>query len=367
MDQPVSPSLAESGPPPRLSAQRMSREGLQASEHLHPLWRKSRGDGVGDGDSSVGSAAPARGRCGKKDKEPAAPSRFQRISLAALEAEQQADGDGADSTIDSEDDDLALGRARPPRGATSSPPHADEDDEDDEDDEEDDDDDEEVDYDDDDDDDGEEGGGVHGAKKKRRKRAHKASAAQDGSRERAARLNGMAAAAFGNPALAADASSVASETSSRRRADARRAAFPVRGVTCVGCSLANRIQPVERFVEDQLGKMADDSLFKMAALVYKRDVADVVEREGGVAPPWKWKEVRSHFTFHVSTNTFARHRMATQLQTMRSQLETQMLRVEADGAREICRHTADLFVKVCAAESKERLLLDAARKRGRED
>ena len=118
----------------------------------------------------------------------------------------------------------------------------------------------------------------------------------------------MAAAAFGGGARRAFGESEAdgrSETSSKRRKTAYKEAFPVRGVTCVGCAIATRITPVERFVKENIGRMTETALWKMAALCYKKDVAEPCEREGVVVPgerpisnsncrPSNNLEIRSH-------------------------------------------------------------------------
>jgi len=183
----------------------------------------------------------------------------------------------------------------------------------------------------------------------------------------------MGSAAFGGGGAGYGRSvgggSVASESSSRMRRDAQCAAFPVRGVDCVGCALVNRLGPVERFIRNNISKMTDDSLWRMAALTYKMEVAQPIEREGGVAPAWTWKKLREHFELHVSSNFLQRYKMIRALQQQRLQLETRLVRVEG-GDKEIDRATAELLLKTVAAESKERQLVEGpstGKKRGRDD
>lgn len=83
----------------------------------------------------------------------------------------------------------------------------------------------------------------------------------------------------------------------------------------------------------------------MAALCYKREVAEPAEREGAVVPKWGWKEVRVHYELHATGNFVARHKMIRQLQCMRSQQEQRLVRVD-NGEKELDRQGTDLMLKV---------------------
>ena len=142
--------------------------------------------------------------------------------MAELEAKQFADGDGADSAIQSDDEvaDDHWTRVRPAAESLTQAkgPHEEDDEEDDSDENSDD----------------------------------------DADRLQLAGM--MGAAAFGGTGHyarggASDAGSMPSENSSARRRGAFKDAFPVRGVTCVGCALANRIGPVNRFVRDNISQV----------------------------------------------------------------------------------------------------------------
>lgn len=230
-------------------------------------------------------------------------ARYERISMAELEAKAYVDGDGADSAIQSDDDEHEpFGRIRPEKAAKRRRGPRNESGDDDEDDE-------------------------------------------DAGRERRRKLEGlMGAAAFGGASRKhyadSENESMLSEQSSARRREATRDAFPVRGVNCVGCALANRIGPVNKFVRDNISQMTDDALWKMAALAYKRDVAEPAEREGGFVPRWGWKDVRTHYELHASGNFVARHKMIRSLQCMRQQQEQRLVRVD-NGEKELCRQGAD--------------------------
>ena len=241
---PPSPSLAgsqASSAPPQPAGQAM---GVQQLSN-HPVWQASRGGGRASGPAPAGLPPGAgRGRGRGRSRAPSDagdavnPARFERISMAELEAKQYADGDGADSAIqsdDDEDDDWTRVRARSPERPTkkqrTGPRN--------------------------------EGRGTKGKDEEEDD--------SDGSddEDRRHRIAGlMGAAAFGGGggshyrAGASDAGSMPSEQSSSRRRDAMREAFPVRGVTCVGCALTNRIGPVNRFVRDNISQMTEDALVR---------------------------------------------------------------------------------------------------------
>jgi len=320
-DQP-SPSLASSAPPAP------APEAVPAAQlSQHPVWAASRGGGAPSAGPPEAGRGRGRGRGrGSASRAPSdaggdnlAPARFERISIAALEQDQFADADGVESAILSDDDDREEGghdfsrihRAsdRPSKrardgAAPSSPPDDDDGDEDDE----------------------------------------------DGRRERLRGL--MGAAAFGSGMREAyragseAGSSRPSEQSSTAKRNALKQAFPVKGVTCVGCALANRIGPVNRFIQANVSLMTEDALFKMAALCYVREVAEPAEREGAVVPKWAWKELRCHYTLHSTSNLVARHAMLRNLQSMRLQAEQRLVRVD-NGERELDRQGADVMLKVC--------------------
>ncbi len=315
MSNPSSPSVASSAPP-EAAGQALNADRLRE----HPLWRASRPDGA-----PPPPPPRARGR-GRGDADPPGDKPcFQRISMAALGQDLYQNADGADSNIDDEDEDH-FSRVRTQAAAERDEEDSVEDD---------------------------------------------ASEADGPSREQ--RMQGLVgAAAFGGGAAAYGRSvgggSVASESSSRMRREAQCAAFPVRGVDCVGCALLNRLGPVERFVRSNISRMSDDSLWRQAALTYKIEVAGPIEREGAVAPAWPWKKLREHYEMCVTSNFVGRHLMIRSLQKTRLQLETRLVRVEG-GDREVDRATADMLLKTINLESKERVLLEGAsgKKRGRDD
>lgn len=318
----MSEQLEEEPPQPR--PHQMSAEELQN----HPVWINSRcpspmvgpgpqGLGFGmriggrPGPGSVSSDKPRKKRGRDEPADPAERPRYERISMMSLELQAEQEMDGADSHLNSDDSDgEESGLKRVPANRQRGPRNEGEEGED-----------EEVSDD---------------------EAPRNRSAPSSGSAEQM-----MAAAAFGGGARAAFGQSDDghSETSSKRRKAAYKEAFPVRGVHCVGCAIATRIAPVERFIKENIGRMTEEALWKMGALCYKRDVAEPCEREGVVVPGWSWKEIKQHYTYHSTNSVIGRHSMIRQLQMMRSQAETRLVRVD-NGEREMDRQSAELMLKV---------------------
>jgi hypothetical protein len=226
------------GPPPPAAAQ-------------HPVW----------------AAAAGRGRSAAKNKPD---SVFGPISMIELEIRGRNDLDGASSTASDhggggrrgKDASKQPAKKRRAGAATKRPRE----------------------YDDDDDDDDNEGG-------------RGGDSGEDGDADGAESTASadMAGAAFGGGAATKKRACVpcgsemsddgASVTSSVVRARHERA-FPVTGVTCVGCALPAKIQPVIDFIAKNMSTMSELALYKMAALVYKTKVAEPAEEEGVDVPPW---------------------------------------------------------------------------------
>ena len=305
-----------SAPNQNLSAAQLSQ---------HPLWmaasgRGGRGRGRGRGrgpPSDIGDAPIAR-------------PRFERISLASIEQDQYEQGDGAESHISFSASEL--GEQAGPSGSGPGP-------------------------------------STSKAKRKAKRKPKDDSSDDDDDDDddetdaRRRRLDGMlGSAAFGggkNIAPDDDDETAPSEADSKKMKDASRAAFPCKGLNCVGCALSHRIGVVDKFVNENVSSMTEDALYKLAALRYKIEVAAPIEREGGAAPPWGWKNLRAHYELHVTTNHLARHKVVRQLQLLRSQLESRLVRCEGDE-REVDRSNADLLLKCISAESRERVLIDGA-------
>ena len=214
-------------------------------------------------------------------------------------------------------------------------------------------------------------------KKKKRPREYdddEADSEEDGAESTASA--DMAGAAFGGAAskkracapcgseMSDDGVSVTSSVVRRRH----ERAFPVTGVTCVGCALPAKIQPVIDFISKNMSTMSELALYKMAALVYKTKVAEPAEEEGVDVPPWDWKEIRAHFQLHSVDSRMQRYENIRTLSAMRKTLEMQLLKRDSEtGEQWLDKNNAESIMKVIAASSRELTLLadaSATKKRG---
>lgn len=310
-----SPSLRSEGSsaPPAAQATTNNAQQLAAA---HPLWQRA-----------AGRAAPAQrgggGRGGGSQNGGGA--RFEPLSALALELGGFRNNADGDSALFSEADGSV---ARPPRGSKRRV------------DEEEEEEDEEGGFsalagsEDDSDDEHER------RKKKKPKQKGEAPATADAAMYAQAAFGGAYAASDGGESV-----SNVSGTSEQRRKQAYKAAFPIKGVDCVGCMLVKQIAPVERFVKQHFEKMSEDALWKQAALVYVREVQEPRKREGVLTPGWSWKDLRSHYLLHCSDHTIARTFACRQLQTMRYAVEQRLMRVDGDE-RELDKGSCDLMLKV---------------------
>lgn len=328
-----SPSYA-SGAPPQASAQTHSSEQLQA----HPLWAAAAGRGRG---RSMPPPA-ARGGRGRgrgatlPPEEDGASTRYERISLLAQELQGGATGgDGADSAFCSDDADsegerhgVARRRYRD-RGDVA---------------------DEDCEMPDGADDtsalDSSDGEGDDDESPSQRPANHKKSERRRGGTA----VDMMAAATFGTHArgcgdVTSDDESQASRTSSKRKRDAYFQAFPVRGVSCVGCALANRIGPVERFVNNNVGRQSEKALWKFAELTWKKEVVEPAKREGVHVVKWPWRDIANHFRLHTTSAVVGRTAMIQTLTAMRCQVEGALVRND-NGERTLDKANAELALKV---------------------
>lgn len=349
-----SPSLFSDEGPPAPEPQQVSASDLRAT---HPLWERAAGRGP-----TVNNHSSGRGG-GSINRPPsdagADRPRFAPLSASALEL-LSFQADGAESSIAESADDLCTNKRsgkRPKKQQTQRGSReqqeevvngndAEEEDDDAEE--------EEDHFGAGSDSDSDAGGDV-----KRHKKRH---SDDENSAQKAAML---AAAAFGGAFHAEEASDVesstgCSQTSSVRRKAAQRAAFPVRGVTCVGCALATKIAPVTRYVNEYAARMSETALWKQAGLCYVREVVEPCRLEGVVAPPWGWKDIRAHFTMHVVDERLGRLGTLRLLALMRQQAEQRLLRIETDGNKELDKHTTEQVLKIVKMESSERNLLEAS-------
>ena len=139
----------------------------------------------------------------------------------------------------------------------------------------------------------------------------------------------MAGAAFGGATAQGRGAACASEASDdgvsvtssvvRRRHER---AFPITGVTCVGCALPAKIQPVTEFISKNMSTMSELALYKMAALVYKTKVAEPAEEEGVDVPVGRPFENCNNSKPYTPTDPRARARACHRLGTGRRSVRT---------------------------------------------
>jgi hypothetical protein len=202
--------------------------GAAGAAGTHPVWAAAAGRGGGGGSNKGGGST----------------SLFAPISMMELELRGRGDLDGASSTASVHGKDKR--REKGKRKNAKRPREYDD-----------------ADDDDDDDDDGR--ASVMGSE------PDLANAAFGGKRK--------ACVPCGSE-VSDDALSVTS--TDKRAAHAR--AFPVSGVTCVGCALPAKVVPVVEFISKNMSSMSEVALFKMAAMVYLNKVAEPAEEEGVSVP-----------------------------------------------------------------------------------
>ena len=328
MFDPGSPSNSDAPPIP--VAQSHSSQQLQQ----HPLWA------VASGQSRPMHPPLARGRGrGKATAQPAhdntdAGARYARISLLTVELQQGATGnDGADSTLLSSDEDNDQDDDEKKIDVSDN----------------------EHDYMDSEDDlSGDESNIRPKPHKNERSKSYKRAKFDDSAKVMAAvAFGGQDTNLFGEDS---DSVSVVSRSSFEKRKESHKKAFPVKGVTCVVCALANRIAPVERFINTNVGRMSETALWKMASLTWKLEVVDPAKQEGVHVMDWSWRDVANHFRLHTTNAIVGRTHMIQSLTAMRCQVEQRLVRVE-NGERELDKTNADLCLKILSAESRERTLL----------
>ena len=158
-----------------------------------------------------------------------------------------------------------------------------------------------------------------------------------------------------------DGASMSSETA---RA-AHRRAFPISGVSCVGCALPGKVVLVDEFVQKNCDKMQEAALFKMANLVYVTKVADPAEVEGLCVPPWGWMEIRAHYQLHKVDARFQRFENIRTLGAMRKTLEMQLMRTDESGELLLDKNNSEQIMKVITLSSRELSLLQETTTTGR--
>lgn len=292
----------------------------QQHPQQHPLWRRAAGQAP--------SADRRTGRTGRtggpQDPPPTTTSRFAPISMIELEIRARNELDGA-SSVASDD-----GKRR--RGAKL------------------------ADY-------GDDEASEAEAPRPRSRKRPRHEQTQPCTDDEDDDVANVANAAFGlGPSTAlsiaqSDTDDSVSVTSSTARAEQRRA-FPLTGITCVGCAMPTKVVAIDDFVRTSCDKMTEHALYKMAALVYRQKVIEPATAEGVSAPEWNWKDMRAHYTLHRIDPRMQRLQNVRCLQLMRSTLELQLLREDEEGERSLDHGNTDKVLKVTQQLSREISLLN---------
>lgn len=137
-----------------------------------------------------------------------------------------------------------------------------------------------------------------------------------------------------------------------------RRTFPVRGVSCIGCSAEREIvSKVDEFVKKNSSKMNEDALYRTASVFWRTTVVDPAKREGVAIAEWPWKDLRSHYRLHVCDPYIQRMDCCRQLAAVRKMLELSLVRTDGDQ-RVVDHKNTDLLLKVIGMQSKELSLLN---------
>jgi hypothetical protein len=172
----------------------------------------------------------------------------------------------------------------------------------------------------------------------------------------------MTRAAFGG-SLAGDDDDVAdSAADSESAAGCQEYRPAIRGEYCIGCTLdRSLVEQVDSFVRRNCGAMADQPLYKAAALHYKNEIADKRRREGVRVPEWRWKDIAVHYNYHVTDPVLQRTASVRSLGAMRAVAEQSLLKVMPDGSKMLDAKNAELLLKVIALQEKNLSQVETAR------
>jgi hypothetical protein len=138
--------------------------------------------------------------------------------------------------------------------------------------------------------------------------------------------------------------------------------LPIRGESCVGCCYDRAIiEKVDDFVHKNCVQMSETALFKAAALYYKNAIVRPRAAEGVRLPKWTWKSLRSHYVLHVVDPVLQRAAAVRTLGSIRAVQENSLLKVNADGTKQLDHKATEMLLKVVALQEKTIATLDSAR------
>jgi len=138
--------------------------------------------------------------------------------------------------------------------------------------------------------------------------------------------------------------------------------LPIRGESCVGCTADRSIvEVVDKFVRKHAVSMSETALYRSAAIYYHREIVEPRRREGVRVQPWKWKDVRAHYCLHCVDPVLQRAAAVRSLGQVRAVQEQSLMKIMPDGSKQLDTKGAELLLKIVALQDKQILALDSAR------
>ena len=138
--------------------------------------------------------------------------------------------------------------------------------------------------------------------------------------------------------------------------------FPIRGESCIGCVYDRLIVgKVDAFVRENCGSMTESALYRAASIFWNSEVVNPRVAEGVRVPRWPWKDLATHYELHSVDPIMQRTSLVRTLGAMRSFQEQSLLKVNADGTKQLDAKAADLMLKLVVNADKQLTALDAAR------
>ena len=130
--------------------------------------------------------------------------------------------------------------------------------------------------------------------------------------------------------------------------------FPVRGETCIGCLFdRNAVGIIDKFVRENCSKMTETALFKAASSTWINAVVAPRAKENVRCPRWNWKSIQNHYELHVSDPLLQRVGAIRSLGQMRAFQEASLLKVMPDGTKVLDNKSAELLLKTVALLDKQ--------------
>jgi hypothetical protein len=137
---------------------------------------------------------------------------------------------------------------------------------------------------------------------------------------------------------------------------------PITNDRCIGCCFDREIiGKVDTFVRSNCGAMTEAALYRAASAYWNREIVQPRRAEGVTVPSWAWKDISNHYTLHSVDPLLQRTSNLRVVAAMREFQTQSLLRVNADGTKQLDQKSADLMLKLIALSDKHIAALDSAR------